>query len=125
VSVTNVWLALWDACWQFSQLLRITRPCVQCAVLAARRGHASFVNRRSLHCCCVVDRMPQWCVANIVSNRGCRWIIDSRDDMTAERLAHLDDAYKLYRCHTIMNCAKVLCRSPDFCRIVQAVQVCL
>ncbi|KAK9825456.1 hypothetical protein WJX81_003017 [Elliptochloris bilobata] len=36
-----------------------------------------------------------------------RWIVDSRDDITAERLAHLDDAYKLYRCHTIMNCAKV------------------
>ena len=34
--------------------------------------------------------------------------MDSRDDLTAERLAHLDDAYKLYRCHTIMNCAKVL-----------------
>ncbi|KAK9815747.1 hypothetical protein WJX72_008839 [[Myrmecia] bisecta] len=36
-----------------------------------------------------------------------RWIIDSRDQFTAERLAQLDDAYKLYRCHTIMNCAKV------------------
>ena len=37
-----------------------------------------------------------------------RWIIDSRDDFTKERLAQLDDAYKLYRCHTIMNCAKVI-----------------
>ena len=37
----------------------------------------------------------------------CRWIIDSRDEFTKERLAQLDDAYKLYRCHTIMNCAKV------------------
>ena len=36
-----------------------------------------------------------------------RWVIDSRDDFTKERLAQLDDAYKLYRCHTIMNCAKV------------------
>lgn len=36
-----------------------------------------------------------------------RWIIDSRDDFTAERLAQLDDAYKLYRCKTIMNCAQV------------------
>ncbi|CAK0786659.1 hypothetical protein CVIRNUC_009873 [Coccomyxa viridis] len=36
-----------------------------------------------------------------------RWIIDSRDEFTKERLAQLDDAYKLYRCHTIMNCAKV------------------
>lgn len=36
-----------------------------------------------------------------------RWIIDSRDDFTTERLAALDDQYKLYRCHTIMNCATV------------------
>jgi succinate dehydrogenase/fumarate reductase-like Fe-S protein len=35
-----------------------------------------------------------------------RWIIDSRDEATAERLAALDDAYKVYRCKTIMNCAQ-------------------
>lgn len=36
-----------------------------------------------------------------------RWIQDSRDAKTAQRLADLDDAFKLYRCHTIMNCTKV------------------
>lgn len=36
-----------------------------------------------------------------------RWIVDSRDDKTDERLAALDDPFKLYRCHTIMNCATV------------------
>lgn len=35
-----------------------------------------------------------------------RWIEDSRDEMTKERLADLDDAFKLYRCHTIMNCSR-------------------
>ena len=35
-----------------------------------------------------------------------RWIADSRDEATGERLAQLDDAFKLYRCHTIMNCTK-------------------
>ncbi len=35
-----------------------------------------------------------------------RWIADSRDKNTANRLKDLDDAYKLYRCHTIMNCSK-------------------
>jgi succinate dehydrogenase / fumarate reductase iron-sulfur subunit len=35
-----------------------------------------------------------------------RWIIDSRDDATEERLDALDDSFKLYRCHTIMNCAE-------------------
>ncbi|HET7267305.1 MAG TPA: succinate dehydrogenase iron-sulfur subunit [Oleiagrimonas sp.] len=33
-----------------------------------------------------------------------RWIADSRDDHTGERLDALDDTYKLYRCHTILNC---------------------
>ena len=36
-----------------------------------------------------------------------RWIVDSRDEKTDERLAALDDPFKLYRCHTIMNCATV------------------
>jgi len=36
-----------------------------------------------------------------------RWIEDSRDDMTEKRLEGLDDAFKLYRCHTIMNCTRV------------------
>ena len=33
-----------------------------------------------------------------------RWLIDSRDDHTGERLDNLEDPYRLYRCHTIMNC---------------------
>jgi succinate dehydrogenase / fumarate reductase iron-sulfur subunit len=34
-----------------------------------------------------------------------RWIVDSRDEATDERLDELEDPFKLYRCHTIMNCA--------------------
>ena len=33
-----------------------------------------------------------------------RWIADSRDRATAKRLAALEDPFRLYRCHTIMNC---------------------
>uniref|UniRef100_UPI00286C9AC9 succinate dehydrogenase iron-sulfur subunit n=1 Tax=Brevundimonas sp. TaxID=1871086 RepID=UPI00286C9AC9 len=36
-----------------------------------------------------------------------RWIADSRDDATDKRLDDLEDPFKLYRCHTIMNCAQV------------------
>ena len=36
-----------------------------------------------------------------------RWLIDSRDEATGERLDDLEDPFKLYRCHTIMNCAQV------------------
>ncbi len=34
-----------------------------------------------------------------------RWLVDSRDEATGERLDMLEDPFKLYRCHTIMNCA--------------------
>ncbi len=33
-----------------------------------------------------------------------RWIADSRDENTGERLDALEDPFRLYRCHTIMNC---------------------
>ncbi len=36
-----------------------------------------------------------------------RWIIDSRDEATGERLDALEDPFRLYRCHTIMNCTDV------------------
>ena len=35
-----------------------------------------------------------------------RWLADSRDEATGERLDDLEDPFRLYRCHTIMNCAK-------------------
>ncbi|MCH8220236.1 MAG: succinate dehydrogenase iron-sulfur subunit [Proteobacteria bacterium] len=33
-----------------------------------------------------------------------RWLVDSRDEATGERLDQLEDPFRLYRCHTIMNC---------------------
>ncbi len=36
--------------------------------------------------------------------QAARWIHDSRDEFTGERLDALEDPFKLYRCHTIMNC---------------------
>lgn len=35
-----------------------------------------------------------------------RWIIDSRDEHSEERLKRLRDPFSVYRCHTIMNCTK-------------------
>ena len=40
-----------------------------------------------------------------------RWIVDSRDEYTGERLDDLEDPFRLYRCHTIMNCAKTCPKS--------------
>ena len=39
--------------------------------------------------------------------QAARFIEDSRDQATNERLEQLDDAYKLFRCHSIMNCVQV------------------
>ncbi len=35
-----------------------------------------------------------------------RWLVDSRDEATGERLDNLEDPFRLYRCHTIMNCTQ-------------------
>ena len=35
-----------------------------------------------------------------------RWLVDSRDEATGERLDQLEDPFRLYRCHTIMNCTQ-------------------
>jgi succinate dehydrogenase / fumarate reductase iron-sulfur subunit len=35
-----------------------------------------------------------------------RWLADSRDEATGERLDMLEDPFRLYRCHTIMNCTR-------------------
>ncbi len=40
-----------------------------------------------------------------------RWIADSRDEATGERLDQLQDPFRLYRCHTIMNCTKTCPKS--------------
>jgi len=40
-----------------------------------------------------------------------RWLVDSRDEATGQRLDDLEDPFRLYRCHTIMNCAKACPKS--------------
>jgi len=35
-----------------------------------------------------------------------RWLVDSRDEFAGERLDDLEDPFRLYRCHTILNCTK-------------------
>lgn len=39
--------------------------------------------------------------------QACRFLVDSRDEASAARLADLDDPYRLFRCRTILNCADV------------------
>ena len=58
---------------------------------------------RNILLCIVLSSLLTW---RRIFYLNCRWIADSRDDYTRERLEALDDVYKLYRCHTIMNCAR-------------------
>jgi succinate dehydrogenase / fumarate reductase iron-sulfur subunit len=43
--------------------------------------------------------------------QAARWLKDSRDEATGERLDQLEDPFRLYRCHTIMNCANACPKS--------------
>ena len=40
-----------------------------------------------------------------------RWLADSRDEAAGERLDELQDPFRLYRCHTIMNCTQTCPKS--------------
>ena len=50
----------------------------------------------------VVERRPLLGPAILL--QAYRWIADIRDEATGERLDALEDPFRLYRCHTIMNC---------------------
>jgi succinate dehydrogenase / fumarate reductase, iron-sulfur subunit len=51
-----------------------------------------------------------------------RWLADSRDEMTGERLDNLEDPFRLYRCHTIMNCANACPKGLNPARAIAEVK---
>ncbi|MDN5788889.1 succinate dehydrogenase iron-sulfur subunit [Pseudorhodobacter sp.] len=51
-----------------------------------------------------------------------RWIVDSRDEATPERLDDLEDPFKLYRCHTIMNCTKTCPKGLNPAKAIAAIK---
>jgi succinate dehydrogenase / fumarate reductase iron-sulfur subunit len=64
-------------------------------------------------CACCTTSCPSfwWNPDKFVGPAGLlqayRFIADTRDHATSERLDNLEDPYRLFRCHTIMNCADV------------------
>ena len=52
-----------------------------------------------------------------------RFIVDSRDRATGERIAYLDDVYKLYRCRTIMNCTEVCPKHLSPARAIEQIRL--
>jgi succinate dehydrogenase / fumarate reductase iron-sulfur subunit len=51
-----------------------------------------------------------------------RWISDSRDEATGERLDALEDPFKLYRCHTIMNCKQTCPKGLNPAKAIGAIK---
>lgn len=55
--------------------------------------------------------------------QGYRFITDSRDTATSERLEYLDDVYRLYRCRSIMNCTEVCPRGLNPARAIEKIRI--
>ena len=94
----------------------------------AEGGHAAAAGRRAaaepeerarldglweciLCFCCTTSCPSYWWngdryLGPAVLLQAYRWIADSRDEHTGDRLDALEDPFKLYRCHTIMNCTQ-------------------
>jgi succinate dehydrogenase (ubiquinone) iron-sulfur subunit len=106
----------------FYEQYRSIQPWLQGA--SKQEGQAEYLQTKSdrarldgmyeciLCACCSTACPSYWWNADkylgpAVLLQAYRWIEDSRDVMGESRLKDLDDAFKLYRCHTIMNCAKV------------------
>ena len=51
-----------------------------------------------------------------------RWIVDSRDEATGERLDALEDPFRLYRCHTILNCTDACPKDLNPCRAIAKIK---
>jgi len=51
-----------------------------------------------------------------------RWIVDSRDEATGERLDSLEDPFRLFRCHTIMNCAEACPKDLNPAKAIGAIK---
>lgn len=56
---------------------------------------------------------PEYYLGPAVLQQAYRWVADSRDQHTAERLAWINDTMKLYRCHGIMNCTQCCPKGLD------------
>ena len=61
--------------------------------------------------CCTSGCPSHWWNGNrflgpAVLLQAWRWLTDSRDEAKGERLDALEDPFRLYRCHTILNCTR-------------------
>ncbi|XP_070075018.1 succinate dehydrogenase [ubiquinone] iron-sulfur subunit isoform X1 [Drosophila takahashii] len=106
---------------QFYDQYRSIQPWLQRKDLKREAGTAQYLqsveDRRVLDglyecilCACCQTSCPSYWwnsskyLGPAVLMQAYRWVIDSRDEATEQRLDFLKDPWKLYRCHSIMNC---------------------
>lgn len=80
-------------------------------------------------CACCSSQCPSywWNPDKFVGPAGLlqayRFIADSRDQATEERLENLNDAYRLFRCRTIMNCTEVCPKGLEPSRAIEKIRL--
>ncbi|XP_036676790.3 succinate dehydrogenase [ubiquinone] iron-sulfur subunit [Drosophila suzukii] len=106
---------------QFYDQYRSIQPWLQRKDLKREAGSAQYLQSvedrlvldglyECILCACCQTACPSyWWNSNkylgpAVLMQAFRWVIDSRDEATEQRLDFLKDPWKLYRCHSIMNC---------------------
>jgi succinate dehydrogenase / fumarate reductase iron-sulfur subunit len=79
-------------------------------------------------CFCCTGACPSWWwngeryLGPAVLLQAYRWISDSRDEATGARLDFLHDPFRLYRCHTIMNCTRTCPKGLNPGRAIQLIK---
>jgi succinate dehydrogenase / fumarate reductase, iron-sulfur subunit len=100
--------------------LRLIKPWLQTDTPPPDRERPQSVAERSkidgywecILCFCCTGGCPSWWwngdryLGPAVLLQAYRWIVETRDEATEERLDALHDPFRLYRCHTIMNCTR-------------------
>ena len=91
------------------------------------RSHVDGLYECILCACCTTSCPSYWWngdryLGPAALLQAYRWIADSRDEATGKRLDELEDPFKLYRCHTIMNCAQVCPKGLNPARAISEIK---
>ena len=104
---------IWAQYEQIEPWLKTTTPAPKTEWLQTREDREKLdgLYECILCACCSTSCPSHWWngekyLGPAILLQAYRWLIDSRDEAREERLDGLEDPFKLYRCHTIMNCSK-------------------
>jgi len=102
----------------FFEQYRSVKPWLQVTTPTPERERLQLPEERAkldgsyecILCACCTTSCPSWWwngerfLGPAVLLQANRWLLDSRDEATGDRLDQLEDGFKLYRCHQISNC---------------------